>query len=343
VVPVGGGGSDPGTTTSTTSSTGAGNQGGGGAAPGACTPEVGHFAVESALQDASHPCADLVAALHGRTVQVTLASGAIWSRRTQHGTGLLVTAAHVFTPCAVDGTECPETLRDPDTLGYAVIKITEPGTGSPSDSFSGHFPLYNPVIPAAENQGNLAGILPAHDISVYVVDPQTFVDDGTSIGHSPGPLQDAELPLHDPESLTTTVPTFASPVAGSAVMLLGYAGDGPFAGKLAATVGEVLSDEEVSTVMTQLQAAGDEEGDVAYDPAVEVFVRGDAYVGMSGGGAFDSSGKQVGTMVRATHADIGARYVRVVRLDYVAGRIAAAYAALSPAEQAAVAPYLEQP
>jgi hypothetical protein len=303
---------------------------------------LGLRAVSDVLGDANDPCHDWVEAVHARTAQVVFASGSIWSRRTAHGTGILTTAAHVLTPCYVDGTQCAAALDDPtEGPGMAVIKLAEVGGGAPKNDFSGHFTLYNELIPPEENTANLTGIRPRHDFTVYAVDSQTFEDDGTSIGHSPDPIVDAELPLHDPDGDTLADPSWADPSAGDRVVLLGFPAGGPTAGALSASVGRVLDAGEIDAALVALAAAGDEEGGIPYDPEAEMILEGHAMVGMSGGGVFDAQGLQVGVMVRASTADIGVQYVRVVRMAWIVARLEAAMAAAAPPLAAAVAPYLE--
>ena len=314
----------------------------GGGAPIECNVELGLRSVQAVLADTADPCRAWVDAVHGRTAAVTFGSGSIWSRRTEHGTGILATAAHITSPCLHDGAECAASLWNPKAVdGGAFVKLSAVGGGPPKAVWSAHFPLFNELIPAAENIGNISGVLPRHDITLLAVDSQAFEDDGTSIAHIPAPIVDAELPLHDPNGLTTAPTTWASPNAGDKLLMVGYPAGGDHPGELAASVGRVLGDDEVESALASLAAAGDEEGGIAYDPEAEMIVEGHAMVGMSGSGAFDEAGLQVGVLVRASTAEIGVQYVRIVRMSYVVARIEAVKAE-APEVAALAAPYLEQ-
>jgi hypothetical protein len=321
---------------------GVGGGGGGGGAPTACSVDLGLRSAKTVLADAADPCRDWIEAVHGRTASVTFGSGSVWSRRTQHGTGILTTAAHIASPCPHDGADCPAALHDPGAQeGSAFVKLSQIGGGPPKLEFSAHFALYTELIPASENVGNLSGVLPRHDVTLFAVDSQTFEDDGTSIAHIPDPIVDAELPLHDPEGLTLARPTWASPADGARVLLAGYPAGGDHAGELAASVGRVMGAAEVEAALAALAAAGDEEGSIPYDPEAEMVLEGHALVGMSGSGVFDEAGRQVGILVRASTAEIGVQYVRAVRMSFVVSRIEEARQQLPADLAAAVAPYLE--
>lgn len=56
---------------------------------------------------------------------------------------------------------------------------------------------------------------------------------------------------------------------------------------------------------------------------------------------FDAEGRQLGVLVRGSDVGREAQYLRAVRMSYVTRRIDAAFGALSPGDQEAVAPYLE--
>lgn len=91
-----------------------------------------------------------------------------------------------------------------------------------------------------------------------------------------------------------------------------------------------------------LRDAGDEEGTLAYDPEVEIFVEGQAVAGMSGGAAFDVEGRLVGILVRASTADLGGpSYVRAVRMTFVTAELTRTFDTLDPASQDVVRTYLE--
>ena len=57
-------------------------------------------------------------------------------------------------------------------------------------------------------------------------------------------------------------------------MLVGFPASGETAGKLSASVGMVLSDEEATAVVNALAETNDVEGEIAYDAEAELLVRG---------------------------------------------------------------------
>lgn len=143
-------------------------------------------------------------------------------------------------------------------------------------------------------------------------------------------------------ALTLANPTHATPDENDTVLLVGY--PNAMEGKLAAAVARVLSDEAAVDALAELAAAGDEEGSIAYDPAVELLVSGPAGtagVGMSGGAVFSTTGVYLGVMVRASTAP-GAQIVRVVRQRYILEQLASALAAQTPDARAEVAEFLER-
>jgi hypothetical protein len=76
-----------------------------------CDVERGLMVVSDVLGHDGDACFAWIDGLHGRAARVVFGSGSVWSRRTQHGTGLLTTAAHVLTPCDGEG-DCPDGPRE---------------------------------------------------------------------------------------------------------------------------------------------------------------------------------------------------------------------------------------
>ena len=306
-----------------------------------CGPKRGLMVVRDVLAAEGDPCEPRAAALYGRAVLVPgRGSGSIWTRRTEHGTGILLTAAHVISPCGFDA-DCPESLRDPKAdPGAATIRLTE-ASGVYASKWSAHFFLFNPYTPAGQIYS--PGILPRVDFSASVVDAQTFEPWGSGVA-TPGPLVDAPLPLHDPERLTLGAATWAEAEPGAWVATVGYPFDDDGEQReLAMSVGRVLDDAEAAAVVQALRALGDDEGSIAYDAEAEFLIEGQAVRGMSGGGVYDEAGRQVGTLVRGSSVPVKAQYLRAVRTSYVVDRIGATLESLSEEQRARVSPYLELP
>jgi hypothetical protein len=312
--------------------------------PAVCEMRTEVRSVYDTFFDGTDPCRLWAIATHGRVARVSFASGSIWTRRTFYGTGILLSAAHVLGEGGLGpaGTDIPELLQDP-TMVTGIIGTVLPmtnGSGLMRDTYSASFSLYNPEIPAAESGDGLANILPRHDFYMTVVDGQALpIADGPA--PVPDPLLEEPLMLHDPEDASVFGETTADVEPGDLVILIGLPSEGDFVDELAFSIGRVLDDTEAEAAITELAAAGDVEGDIAYDPVAEMILEGGAAVGMSGGAAFNADNRHVGVLVRASTADIGTQYVRAVRSTYIVAQLDSAYNALDPADQEAIAPYLE--
>ena len=179
-------------------------------------------------------------------------------------------------------------------------------------------------------------LLPSEDFYVAVTDSQKL--DVSGLPPVVEPLIRAAVPLHDPDGITTSDSTWADAVADELTMLIGY----PNAtGELTSSVGRILSDAAADLVIADLAERGDVEGDIAYDADVEIIIQGKAVAGMSGGAAFDRTGRLIGILVRASDEHEGLQYVRAVRMSWVVQRLEAAFAGLDPAAQAAIAGFIE--
>lgn len=309
-----------------------------------CDIDRGLMPVQEVLDNPDDGCCAWVEALHGRAVRVDRGGGSasVWSRRTMHGTGIMTTAAHVLSPCLGNGNadgSCPELLINPATVpGEAFIRLAEAHRGAPSSRWSAHFPLYSPDSPPGELTSPDG--LPRYDFSVYAVDSQSFEAWGTGFNIDPEPILDAPLSIYDPNEYTLDDPSWASAEPGG-VLILGYPQIDEDVRTLHVSVARVLSDAEAEAAIVRLQAEGDEEGDIAYDREAEILLEGTALPGMSGSGIFDEDGRLVAITVRVSFAQIGVQFVRGVRMDYVVGRMDAAFESLPSPEQTAIAAYLE--
>ena len=311
------------------------------AATSACEPERGLLRAADVLA-AEDPCRDWVAAVVGRVVRIQGGSGSVWTRATEAGTGLMTTAGHVLSRCTSTGAprdqdgNCPELLAEPRD-GQNVLRLTE-ADGEYQSLWSPAFALYNNFVPRAELYS--PGIVPAHEVSVFVVDASRYAPwDQSVLTKAPAP---EPAPLHDPQHTTTTPPTWAEVSAGARVLTLGYPfGEDGSQSTLMASAGRVLSQAQVDSEQTELRARADEEGMLAYAPEVEFFFRGRADAGMSGAGVFDENNRQVGIVVRGSLPHDGVQYVRALRMSYVHAKLEAAAAALDPDLRARVRRHLE--
>lgn len=310
------------------------------ALPESCDAQTNLFLTADVLADATHSCFPWVDATAGRVARSSAASAVVWSLRTQSGPGLLVSAVHTLGHGWFDPTDgdVAEALIDPGGVhGVPRIFLTDAG-GAADELATPLFVFYHPAIPDEENTNGFRDILPVHDFYFGAVDDQKISVDGP-VGTA-DPLRAAPPAVYDPVGLTSAAPTFTSADAGAFVLLVGFPTGAPYGGRQAASVGQVLSDAEAESAITNLAAAGDVEGQIPYTPQVEMLILGHALGGMSGGGVFNREGILVGVIVRASDERDGVQFVRAVRMTYAAGELGDAFDGLSPDERAALAPYL---
>lgn len=259
--------------------------------------------------------------VRGQVGQQGPGSFAVWTRRNPDRLAIVITAAHTmgagaFAPLGQAAEERrlrPEQETEGPTPTFALPPVDG---GRALRDTSPFFLLYYPGVPAEENTADFARLRPRHDFVVGVVDGQRFEKRDDHLGVLSDPLERAETPLHDPDLTTTSTPTLGEPTAGDRVMLVGYPQATGEAGGV--SVGRVLSNAEAAAAVDALRAAGDPEGDIAFEPDVEMMVEAAAIAGMSGGGAFDEDGRYVGVLVRGTETDALPKYTRVVRARYIA-------------------------
>ncbi|MFC1846464.1 hypothetical protein ACFLYS_00185 [Chloroflexota bacterium] len=307
-----------------------------------CQPVTPLFSVVEATSDLDHPCREWLYKLQGRVTKSGQASASVWSLRTEAGTALIVSALHTLGEgwLGPGGSLIQERLRDPTEMpGATRIFLVKGKDGSVDSLASVLFILYNPEVPPEQSGNFLLDILPRHDFFVGVIDSQKVVME--PLPGTPAPLRHEPPVIFDPSDLTTVAPTYADVNPGDAVVLMGYPLEGDLEGTLAASIGKVLSYTEAEDVIKDLEALGDEEGGIAYDPEVEMIIEGYSVKGMSGGGVYDQAGKQVGVIVRASYEYDGKQYVRAVRMTFVVASLISAYDALSNTERTIVSPYLE--
>ena len=297
------------------------------------------FVVEEVLDGAGGSCREWVDSSFGRAVRGSRGSASIWSRRSEHGTVLVVGAVHTlgegwFGP---SDTAVMESIVNPeDQIGVPRLFLIRPDGSGPDALASPWFGLYNPTIAAERNNNLMQRLLPREDFYIAVTDSQKL--DVSGLPRLVEPIIKEEVPLYDPAATTTTVPTWADAAGGDLLLLLGYPNE---AGVLTASVGRVLSHDEATQAVATLADLGDEEGNIPYDAEVEMITQGEAVAGMSGGPAVDEDGRLVGIVVRATEAYDGLQYVRAVRMSYVVSRLTAGLEGLDSKTRQAIQGYLE--
>jgi hypothetical protein len=307
--------------------------------PDGCDDVTGLFPVSAVLDLSDGWCREWVDQSVGRAVLGSTGSVSVWSRRTEHGTAVIVGAVHTlgqgwFGPA---DAAVVEAIVDPASqMGVPRLFLLLPDGSGPDSLASPWFGLYNPSIAAERNSNLMQDVLPREDFYVAATDRQKL--DVSGLPPVPEPIVHGRVPLYDPLNTTAISPTFAETQPGVLVLVLGYPNE---TAVLTAGVGRVLSDDDASRAVDELAALGDPEGSIPYDSEAEMIIEGAAAAGMSGGPVVDEQGRLVGVLVRATSEHQGLQYVRAVRMSYVADRVAAAFDALPLDTQRAIAGYLE--
>jgi len=311
--------------------------------PTDCAQITNLFSVQDLLDVAGHPCRDWVDGVYGRVARSSFASATIYTRNTSFGTGVLLSAVHTlgvgwFGPAS---TDIPAMVHHPiDETGVARLFLIEENGSALSTLASPLFNLYNPALSAETNRDQFRDIPPREDFYFGVVDAQKLPT--SPFLESPDPLQDQPLPLYDPNGVTTSTNAIAEAAPGQLALLVGFPAEGLLRGEPAASVARILDDEAAIDAVDQLADAMDEEGDIPYDAEAELLLIGEAIPGMSGGGAFDSNGRLLGIIVRASEPIEGRQYIRAVRATFAVSQLESAINELPAEVSEAVAPYLDQ-
>jgi len=305
-----------------------------------CDEVTGLFSATSVLDPLDGWCGEWVELARGRAANGSTGSASVWTRRTGNGTALVVGATHTlgqgwFGP---EGNAVDARLVDPAAeTGVLRLFLANPDGSGQDQLASPWFRLYNASI-AAERNGNLMrDLLPREDFYVAATDSQKH-DVNALPTPVPAPIVLGDVPLYDPRSTTLAEQTYASAGPGSLVLFLGFPNE---TGELSAAVGRVLTDDEAHQAIADLAAAGDPEGDIAYEAAVEVIIEGTAAAGMSGGPVVDEEGRLVAVLVRASGEVGGIQYVRAVRMTHIVSELDAALEELPAEQQNSIRSYLE--
>lgn len=293
--------------------------------------------IEEALDHSNIDFVNLVNKTRGSVGINGSGSKVIWSKKTDHGLGLFVSANHVY------GIGSWQTLNEE----FIDIASTNNGIflGSKMPPINGNvnftneliasFGLYHPNIPS--NATNTT-ILPENDFYLGIIDNQRTIDNG--FGNYPSLVQtSAPLQLFDPSNRTLFNQTWAVPVTNDIVIAIGYPQDTGTFPNGAISTGKVYSDAQAENIIQSLNAINDVEGDIPYNSEVEFLANVDAVPGMSGGGVFNADGQLLGVMVRATILN-GEPILRVVRMSYVVQKLTAFYNTLSLTDKNKIEPFI---
>ena len=301
---------------------------------GHCRP-ISLKPVSETLSNPQDPCYAWVNALYGRILKVSFASGAIWTRHTGHGAGLVVTARHVLKDApSIPGRNIPGFFGLPEPEAYPDIFTFLPleGARGISDLRNQSFRLLATEITRSEYENNYVHILPKSDFVIGIFTNRKLRDNQVSFD----PIDTTPIQIRDPHNLTHVEQIIVSPIENELTIVFGYPQGPQFNGEMVYSVGEVLSSTEADKLIK-----GSDEQSIPYNGQYEFVISARGLVGMSGGGVFNRRGEFLGTAVRASLRPINNLfYIRTVKADYMADYLDIEYQKLSKKEQKQILPFL---
>ncbi|MGE0021122.1 MAG: hypothetical protein AB7S72_15725 [Draconibacterium sp.] len=306
--------------------------------PPASIKPQGLSKIEEVLNGDDQNLIDLLNIVRGSVGKRGPASKTIWSRKNNYGLGLYVSANHVYSISGWNNRNAEFFDLANENMGIFETSQIPPVDGSLElgNILITDFPLMHfDISPSATN----STLLPSEDFYLGIVDNQR-VEQGQFPQYPE--LVDTKVPLlmYDPSNRTKFVQTWNTPIEGEVAMLVGYPQDEENYPNGAVATGIILSDEEANTVIAELKAAGDSEGDIPYNSSVEFFVQAQGLAGMSGGGAFNASGQLLGIMVRASDKENAPKIIRIVRITHIKSKLSDFYNGLSQTEKNKLIPYI---
>ncbi len=240
------------------------------------------FATE-VLADPKHPLHEWVINAAKKVVLLPPAgSGVVLGRDTKSGEVLMLSALHVGRYNHESLKEGINNWQSKLLLGAGLFSTESKGPNIPAKVKV----IFSPGQPQGEEMDQ---VNPARDFLV------------------------SRLELSQSTDLNIPPIEIGKAQAGETLLLLGYP---RMTGQMLwHSVGQVIDNNKASELIARTKAP-------AFDPAVEIMVEASAIEGMSGGGAFDQSGRLVGILVRQGGDDAqGKNYTRIVRADYIAEQL----------------------
>ncbi|SKD09472.1 hypothetical protein SAMN05660461_5361 [Chitinophaga ginsengisegetis] len=266
------------------------------------------------------------------------ASKTIWSRKNDYGVGLYISANHIYNISGWSSRNAQFFNLFSENPGIFETSQIPPANGNIAlgNTLIADFPLMHfDISPNATN----TTILPSEDFYLGVIDNQR-IEQGPLPQYPTLVQTAAPLQMYDADNRTKAIQTWATPVAGEKAIAVGYPQDNGNYPNGAVAYGKILSDTEAADIIQKLKAAGDAEGEVPYNPAVEFFVEAQGIAGMSGGGAFNSEGQLLGIMVRASDKEKAPKIIRVVKVVYIKSRMVEFYNGLPETSKSKVKPFI---
>ena len=294
--------------------------------------------IETVLNGNNQNLSTLLNKVRGSVGRRGPASKTIWSRKNDYGLGLYISANHVYSLYGWPSRQAQ--FFDLAVVNPGIFETSQipPGDGSVAlkDSLVADFPLMHfDISLSATNET----ILPQEDFYLGIIDNQRTVR--TAFPQYPANLQtNNALQMYDPAERTKQTLTWSSPLAGEQAIAVGYPQDVSNYPNGAVAYGKILSDGEATLIMQKLKDAGDAEGNIPYNAAAEFFIQAKAVAGMSGGGVFNSEGKLLGIMVRASDKENAPKIIRVVKVSFIRGKMMEYYSSLTDEDKAKLRPFI---
>lgn len=293
--------------------------------------------IEDALNHSNTDFVNLVNSTRGRVGTNGSGSKVVWSKKNNFNLGLFVSVNHVYG--ITSWSSLNEEFIDLTLINNGIYLGSKmpPTNGHPSltNELIANFGLYHPAIPAIATN---ATILPENDFYLGIIDSQRIIDNG--FGSYPNFVQTSiPLQIFDPNNKTLSNQTWSVPNTNDVVIAIGYPQDKTTYPNGAVATGKVYSNAEAENIIQLLSLNNDVEGDIPYNPQVELLANIDAVAGMSGGGIFNADGQLLGVMVRATELN-GEPILRVVRMSYVVQKLNAFYDTLSLSDKNKIRPFI---
>jgi hypothetical protein len=265
-------------------------------------------------------------------------SKTIWSRKNEYSLGLYISANHVYSLSGWSSRKASFFDLGAVNPGFFETSQIPPRNGvvGLKDSLVADFPLMHFDISSSAAD---ASILPEEDFHLGIVDNQPTVR-GPFPQYPTNVQTNSALQMYDPSERTKKSVTWAYPIAAEQAVAVGYPQDIANYPNGAVAYGKILSDAEAILLMQKLKDTGDAEADIPYNSAAEFFIRAEAVAGMSGGGVFNSAGQLLGIMVRASDKEDAPKFIRVIKISFIKGKMIEFYSSLADNDTATIRPFI---
>ncbi|SRX76031.1 S1 family peptidase [Aequorivita antarctica] len=295
--------------------------------------------IEDILNGNNQSLIELLNKVRGSVGKRGPASKTIWSRKNDHSLGLYISANHVYN---INGWSSRSAeFFDIASINMGIFETSQivpiNGRVELGNTLIADFPLMHfDISQSATN----TTILPSEDFYLGIIDNQR-VEQGPFPQYPSVVQVNTPLEIYDPNGRSLASQTWSTPIVGEKALVVGYPQDRVNYPNGAVAYGKILSNLQAESMITQLQSAGDTEGNIPYNPNVEFLIEARALPGMSGGGVFNSEGQLLGIMVRASNTENAPKIIRVVRIEYVKSKITEFYNSLIQSNKDKLKPFID--